>query len=76
MKIKITGRWANLPMTDKYEWVFDVYHGFGTPIFCPIFTKWIIDKGGLSVNELELYLYPFLTGSSPLKGKTKIIVDL
>ena len=76
MKIKVTSRWANLPMTDKDELVYDVYHGFGRPMFCPVFTKWIIDKAALSERELKQYLYPFITGVSPLKGKIKIIVDL
>lgn len=28
MKIKIVGRWSNLPMTDIDEIVYDIYYGF------------------------------------------------
>ena len=59
MKIKIERRWANIPMTDKDELVYDVYHGFGRPMFFPIFTKWVCAKAALSADELERYLYPY-----------------
>lgn len=75
MKIKIESRWANIPMTDKDELVYDVYHGFGRPIFFPIFTKWMLDKAGLSEHELHDYLYPYIASISPIKCE-KIILNL
>lgn len=53
MKIKIVGRWSELPMTNKEELVYDIYCGFtGIPTTFPFCTKWKIDKAGLSKKEL------------------------
>lgn len=53
MKIKIVGRWSNLPMTNKDELVYDIYYGFtGIPMTFPFHTKWKIDKAGLTKKEL------------------------
>lgn len=53
MKIKIVGRWSNLPMTDIDEIVYDIYYGFsGLPATFPFCTKWKIDKAGLTKDEL------------------------
>ena len=53
MKIKITGRWSNLPMTDKDELVYDISYGFtGLPTTFPFCTKWKIGKAGLTKKEL------------------------
>lgn len=53
MKIKIVGRWSNLPMTDMDERVYDIYYGFsGLPATFPFWTKWKLDKAGLTEGEL------------------------
>lgn len=52
MKIKIVSRISELPMTDKEEFVYDVYIGFtGIPITFPFHTKWKIGKAGLTKEE-------------------------
>ena len=57
IKIKIVGRWANLPMTDKDEFVYDIYYGFtGIPTTFPFCIKWKIDKVGLSEEEMVDYV--------------------
>ena len=57
MKIKIVSRISALPMTDKEEFVYDVYHGFtGIPTTFPFHTKWKIDKAGLTKEELLEWL--------------------
>ncbi len=50
MKIKIVSRISELPMTDKEELVYDVY--VGIPTTFPFYTKWKIDKAGLTKEEL------------------------
>lgn len=53
IKIKIVGRWTNLPMTDEVEFVYDIYYGFtGFPTTFPFCTKWKIDRTGLSKEEM------------------------
>lgn len=53
MKIKIVGRWSNLPMTDFGEIVYDIYYGFsGLPATLPFCTKWKLDKSGLTKDEI------------------------
>lgn len=50
MKVKIQGRWANLPSTDKDEYVYDIY--YGSTGLLPFCTKWKIEKAGLTKDEL------------------------
>ena len=53
MKIKIVSRISELPMTDKEEFVYDVYIGFtGIPITFPFHTKWKIGKAGLTKEKV------------------------
>ena len=53
LKVKIESRWSNLPMTDIDEIVYDIYYGFtGMPTTLPFYTKWKIDKAGLTKEEL------------------------
>lgn len=53
MKVKIIGRWSELPMTDKEETVYDIYFGFtGIPTTFPFHTKWKIYKAGLAKEEV------------------------
>lgn len=54
IEIKIEGRWANLPMTDKEEWVYDIYHNVS--FFRPLFKKWKIDKAALTREEALAYI--------------------
>lgn len=57
IKIKIVGRWTNLPMTDEDIWVYDIYYGFtGIPTTFPFCTKWKIDKAGLDRDEVIAYI--------------------
>lgn len=57
MTIRIIRRWANLPMTDIDEEVYDIYHGFGFPIsMFPFLTKWKIDRAGLTREEAIKYI--------------------
>ena len=44
---------SELPMTDKEEFVYDIYVGFtGIPTTFPFHTKWKIDEIGLTKEEL------------------------
>ena len=53
MKIKIVGRWSNLPITEISEIVYDIYYGFsGLPATFPFCTKWKLDKASLTEDEL------------------------
>ena len=56
-KIKIVRRQLNVsqitPPTDEPVVVYDIYEGFtGIPSTWPFMTKWIIDKAGLSEEEM------------------------
>ena len=55
-KIKIVRRTIQIPMTEELEDVYDIYHGFNVPLIFPIFTKWVLDKGSLSTNEMFDYI--------------------
>ena len=71
MKIKIVGRWSELPMTDKEELVYDVYAGFtGIPTTFPFCTKWKIDKAGLTKEEVLKWL------EKTALGYQKVIIKL
>lgn len=51
MKLKIVTRKNNGVHT------YDVYHGFGYPISnIPFFTKWMLDREGLTPEELGRYI--------------------
>lgn len=62
IEIKIEGRWANLPMTDKEEWVYDIYHNVS--FFRPLFKKWMIDKMALTREEVLAYIGKFALDST------------
>lgn len=55
-KIKIVRRTIQIPMTEELEDVYDIYHGFTTPLIFPIFTKWVLDKGSLNTKEMFNYI--------------------
>lgn len=60
IEIKIEGRWANLPMTDKDEWVHDIYHNVS--FFRPLFKKWKIEKAGLTKEQVLEYIGKIVLG--------------
>ena len=62
IEIKIEGRWANLPMTDKDEWVYDIYHNVS--FFRPLLKKWVIDKMALTREEALDYIGKFALDSN------------
>lgn len=66
MKIKIVRRILNVsqitPPTPEPVEVYDIYHGFtGFPSTWPFMTKWIIDKAGLTEDEMVKYVRYYLT---------------
>lgn len=65
MKIKIIPRWET-------KVLYNVYHGFTSYVF---FTKWMLAKEGLNMEELEDYLRPFMFGLSP-NGVSKIEITV
>lgn len=65
MKIRIIRRWANIPMTDKDEEVYDIYHGFGYPISkFPFLTKWKIDRAGLTREQALKHIASYVLDMS------------
>ena len=52
-KIKIVRRQLNVSQIDEPVVVYDIYEGFtGFPSTWPFMTKWILDKAGLSEEEM------------------------
>ena len=73
MKIKIVRRVLNVsqinPPSVKPTEVYDVYHGFSSIPPLPFCTKWMIDKSGLSEQEMFDYLHLYLTSCGNCKIK-------
>lgn len=68
MKIKIVRQVS----TKKQAVVYDIYEGFsGIPSTLPFRTKWILDKAGLSEDEL---LHRMRLGLTTI-GKLKIKIE-
>lgn len=64
MKIKVIPRWEHYMAPEGCETkLYDVYHGFTWFFF---FTKWKLDRAGLSRIELNCYIEPLMFGHSPL----------
>lgn len=66
MKIKIVRRTLNVsqitPPTPEPVEVYDIYEGFtGFPSTWPFMTKWILDKAGLTEDEMVKYVRYYLT---------------
>lgn len=72
MKIKIVSTRHTVSWGDGEEITYDVYHGFSSVPPLPFFTKWILDKSGLTEDELMQYMRPLLT----IRGSVKIITEL
>ncbi len=75
MKIKIEFRMLNpsqITICDrKPVVVYDIYHGFtGIPNTLPFMTKWVIDKAGLSEDEMLDYMKHYLSTC----GKIKLVI--
>ena len=68
MRIKIVRR-ETYKGDDCWDVSYDIYHGFGYPLVIPIFTRWVLDKSGLSEFALSYYLTRYLTSV----GKYKIV---
>ena len=60
IEIKIEGRWVNLPMTDKDEWVYDIYHNVS--FFRPLLKKWKIEVAGLTKEQVLEYMDKIVLG--------------
>ena len=65
-KIKIVRRQLNVsqitPPTDEPVVGYDIYEGFtGFPSTWPFMTKWILDKAGLTEDEMVKYVRYYLT---------------
>lgn len=60
IEIKIEGRWANLPMTDKDEWVYDIYHNIS--FFRPLLKKWKIEAAALTKEQVLEYISNIVLG--------------
>lgn len=60
IEIKIEGRWTNLSMTDKDEWVYDIYHNVS--FFRPLFKKWKIEAAALTQEQVLEYISNIVLG--------------
>ena len=53
IKIKVVRRTLESLDEMKKEFVYDVYHGFtGMPSTFPFYTKWVLDRSGLSEKDV------------------------
>ena len=63
MKIKVV-----VDKSNKDEWTYAVYHGFTRPfILLPLYTEWILDRKGMSAEELGKYLSFFMDEECVIK---------
>lgn len=68
-KIKIVRRESF--QDNSYHTRYDIYYGFtGIPSTWPFMTKWVLDKAGLTEDEMLKRMKTHLT----TKGKVKVIV--
>ena len=63
MKLKVV-----VDKSNKDEWTYSVYHGFARPfILLPLYTEWILDRKGMSAEELGKYLSFFMDEECVIK---------
>ena len=77
MKIKIVRRTLNVsqitPPTPEPVVVYDIYEGFtGFPSTWPFMTKWILDKAGLTEDEMVKYVRYYLTAYREISFKVVV----
>ena len=63
MKIKVV-----VDKTNKEEWTYAVYHGFAQPcILLPLYTDWVLDRKGMTAEELGVYLSYYMDEECVIK---------
>ena len=63
MKIKVV-----VDKTTKEEWTYAVYHGFSQPcILLPLYTDWVLDRKGMTAQELGVYLSYYMDEECVIK---------
>jgi hypothetical protein len=76
MKIKIVRKRLIVNWGEGEEETYDVYHGFtGWPLsWNPFHTRWVLDKAGMSENELMKYMSMILTSCGTVKITTVLSI--
>lgn len=63
MKIKVV-----VDKSNKEEWTYAVYHGFAQPCpLLPFYTKWFLDRKGMTAEELGKYLSYYMDEECVIK---------
>ena len=63
MKIKVV-----VDKSNKEEWTYAVYHGFARPFIIPFYTKWILDRKGMTAEELGKYFSFYKITARKMRG--------
>ena len=69
MKIKVV-----VDKSNKEEWTYAVYHGFARPfILFPLYTDWVLDRKGITADELGKYLSYYIDDECVIKFPSVVI---